>query len=200
MPGFGDDDPANYDWKLEAALTDIGRLKYPLGDQSMIIKGLKGQTSVDRFSHMVNDASTLNKFNDSLSTMADMESWAGSFSVSLPTALRINIDKNMGSHLYINARMVLGMSFLNVGVDYKSKQISYLALTPRWEIKRFGVYAPLYVNTQGSLMAGGAIRLGPLITGVHDFKWLFQNSRSGGAYITVVIRGLLKGKKDCPTF
>lgn len=200
LAGFSNDDPANYDWKLEASLTDIGRLKYPLGSESKIIKGLKGQTSVDRFSHMVNNVSTLNKFNDSLATMTELEPWSGSFSVSLPTALRINVDKNLGSHFYVNARMVLGMSFLNPGVDYKTKQISYLTLTPRWEIKRVGIYAPFYINTRGSLMAGAAFRLGPLLAGVHDFKWLFQNSNSGGAYIALVIRGLLKGKDDCPTF
>jgi hypothetical protein len=200
IAGFANDDAAAYDWKFEAALTNLGRLKYPLGDQSIIIKGIKGRPEVQHFARMMDSVSTLNKFNDSLATMAELQQWSGSFSVSLPTSLHINIDKNMGSHFYLNAGLNLDMSFLNPGVDYKVKQLSYLMLTPRWEIKRMGIYAPLYINTRGSLMAGAAVRLGPLLAGVHDFGWLFHNSRSGGAYVALVIRGLFKDKSDCPTF
>jgi hypothetical protein len=131
--------------------------------------------------------------------MAVLEKWPGAFSVSLPTALRINVDKNLGTHFYVNARLVLDMSFLVPGVDYKIRQDSYLMLTPRWEVKRFGVYAPLYLNVHGSLMAGAALRLGPLVAGVHDLGWLFRNQAKGGAYVGLVIKGLFKKKDECPS-
>jgi hypothetical protein len=199
IAGFTNDDPAGYDWKLEVALTDLGRLKYPLGDQSVVLKGPRGRPAVERLTRLTDSVSTLESFNDTLATMAVLEKWPGAFSVSLPTALRINVDKNLGTHFYVNARLVLDMSFLVPGVDYKIRQDSYLMLTPRWEVKRFGVYAPLYLNVHGSLMAGAALRLGPLVAGVHDLGWLFRNRAKGGAYVGLVIKGLFKKKDECPS-
>jgi hypothetical protein len=92
------------------------------------------------------------------------------------------------------------MAFLNPGVDYKINPVSYVMLTPRWEIKRIGVYAPVYMNFHGSLMAGAALRVGPLLVGVHDFGWLFHDRQSGGGYVALDVRGLFKKNSECPTF
>lgn len=200
IPGFGSDDPAAYDWKLEASLTDLGRIKYPLGDLSTIVTGLQGNPGVNRFARMMDSVETLSQLKDSLAQIALLQPWSGGVSISLPTALRINFDKSLGSHLYVNAQLALDMSFLNPGVDYRIHQLSQLTVTPRWEITRIGVYAPLYINSHGSFMAGAAIRLGPLVAGVHDFGWLFHASNRGGAYVGLVIRGLYKEKSECPVF
>lgn len=200
IAGFINDDPAGYDWKFEAAITDIGRIKYALGSQSAVITGLKEHYAVDRFSRMLDSATTLNRFNDSLKEVMDLAFWQGAMSLSLPTALRINIDKNLGRHFYVNARAVLDLSFLDPGVDYRMRQNGYFMLTPRWEIRRVGIYAPLYVNGYGSVMAGASLRLGPLMAGIHDFRWLFRNSSTGGAYVSLVIRRLIKDREDCPTY
>lgn len=200
IAGFRWDDPAAYDWKLEISLTDIGRAKYPLGDLSSVITGLQGHPEVERVARMMDSVQTLNGVKDSLAQVAVLAPWAGSVSISLPTALRINVDKSFGSHLFVNAQLALDMSFLNPGVDYRVHQLSYLAVTPRWETQRFGVYAPLYVNAHGSIMAGAAVRLGPLIAGVHDFRWLSHATPSGGGYIALVIRSLYRDKTECPVF
>lgn len=200
VPGFTDDEPAGYDWKIEASITDWGRLKYPLGGQSMSINGIKGQPSVRRFLEVVDSVKTLNALNDSLAEMVNLKPWSGAFSISLPTALRINVDKYIGSNVFLNARLVLGMAFLNPGVNYKINPVSYVMVTPRWEIKRIGIYAPVYMNLHGSLMAGAALRLGPLLVGVHDFGWLFHDRQSGGGYVALDIRGLFKKNGECPSF
>lgn len=200
IAGFGSDDPAAYDWKLEASLTDIGRIKYPLGDLSSEILGLQGNPDVEGFARMIDSVNTLSQLRDSLSTIAVLRLWKGGFSVALPTALRVNVDKSLGSHVYLNAQIALDMSFLDFGADYRVRQMSYLMLTHRWEIRRVGVYVPLYANIHGGFMAGAAVRLGPLVAGVHDFGWLFGARDRGGAYLSLVIRGLGKEKSGCPTF
>lgn len=200
IPGFSVEEPAGYDWKIEVALTDWGRLKYPLGSQSRIITGVIGQPDVEQFYTMARSVKTLNEFNDSLASIANITPWQGKFSISLPTALRINLDKFLGSNFYLNTRMVLNASFLNPGVDYRANLLSYIMVTPRWEIRRIGVYTPLYLNFHGSLMAGAAVRLGPLLVGVHDFGWLFHNTPTGGGYVALVIRGLFNKKGECPAF
>lgn len=200
IPGFTKDEPAGYNWKIEASITDWGRLKYPLGSQSMNVAGVKGQPSVRRVLNIIDSIKTVQALNDSLSAVADLKPWNGAFSVSLPTALRINVDKYIGADFFLNTRLVLGMSFLNPGVDYKINPVSYVMVTPRWEIKRIGIYAPLYMNFHGSLMAGAALRLGPLLVGLHDFGWLFHDRPGGGGYVALVIRGLFKNKDECPSF
>lgn len=198
--GFGSDDPVTYNWKLEASLTDIGRAKYPLGDLSTIVTGLQGNPGVERFARMMDSVSTLSQLKDSLAQIAVVAPWAGAVSVSLPTALRMNFDKSLPHHFYLNAQLALDMSFLNPGVDYRTHQLSYLQLTPRWEIRQLGVYAPLYINSHGSFMAGAAFRLGPLVAGVHGFRWMFHAASAGGAYLGIVIHGRYNQKSECPVF
>lgn len=189
-----------YDWKVEVALTGLGRLKYPLGNQSRIISSPKNNADVARFSKMTQTISSLNDLNDSLQNITEIQMWQDEVSISLPTALRINMDKYLGKNFYLNARAVLDASFLNFSSDYKMHQLSYLMLTPRWEIKRLGVYAPVYVNAHGGAMVGAALRLGPLVIGIHDFGWLFHNTPTGGAYLALVIRSLPKKASYCPLF
>src|SRR5699024_7487708 len=149
---------------------------------------------------MIDDASSLSKINDTLSHILGMAPWEGYMSVSLPTRLRVDFDKNIGHHFYVNAHVNLDASFLTPGVDYNSKSLSYMTITPRWEKKSIGFSLPLYINEKGRFLAGGAVRLGPLVAGVHDFGWLFHHTPNGGAYVGIVIKGFSKKKCDCPTF
>ncbi len=200
IPGFKNNDPADYDWRLSVAITDFGQLKYDLGKESRTINGVKQQKDIEAIRRMVDDASSLSKINDTLSQVLNMSRWEGYTSVSLPTKLRIDFDKNIGRHLYVNANANLDVSFLNPGVDYKSKSLSYMMVTPRWEKKRMGFSLPLYINEKGRFLAGAAVRIGPLVAGVHDFGWLFHHTPNGGAYLGIVIKGLGKKESDCPTF
>lgn len=199
IAGFRDDDPARYDWKADIAITDLGRLRYPLGQESRIFHGPQ-DVDVARFSGLTRDVPNLSAFNDSLEALGDIAPWAGDITISLPTALRLGLDKYVGHHVYLHGAVVLDASFLNPGVDYRVKELSYVMITPRWEILRVGVYAPLYMNIHGSAMAGLAVRLGPLVAGVHDLGWLFSDRPSGGGYLALVIRSLPRKAPDCPTY
>jgi hypothetical protein len=199
IAGFTNDDPADYRWKLEVALTGLGSIKYDLGTQSMTLQGLQGQPSVDRFAQMTSSFSSLEDFNDSLARLITIKPWTGKVAVSLPTTLRVNYDRNLGRRFYLNAGAALNVSFLDFGADYRIGGPAWLQLTPRWEITRVGVYAPLYIDTHGTVMAGAAVRLGPLVVGVHDFGWLFHPREKGGAYAALVIKGLFGKKSECPS-
>lgn len=200
IAGFTNDKPTDYKWKLAVSITDIGRLKYPLGSESRVVNGVKDNIDLNSIEQRIQKTSTLNEFNDSLALLVNIQPWEGAVSITLPTALRISFDKNLNDHFFINAHMVLDAAFLNVGADFKTRTVSYLTVTPRWENKRAGVYTPLYLNEYGSFMVGAAIRLGPLVAGIHDFGWLFDHKRGGGAYVALVIKSLFKEKTYCPTF
>lgn len=200
VAGFTDDDPSDYLWKLEASLTGLGSISYDLGSQSLSLEEVQTQPNVDRFANIFNSFSSLQDFNDSLASLISAQAWKGKFKVSLPTTLRVNYDRNLGRGLYLNAGLALNMSFLDFGADYKIREPGYLQLTPGWEITRVGVYAPLYLNTHGMVMAGAAVRLGPLLLGVHDFGWIFHPRAKGGLYAALVIKGLSGKKAECPTY
>ena len=189
----------SYDWKLEASLTDIGRLKYTYGKQSIAADGVTEPMNVQQFARLLDTTDQLSTLNDSLANYFNLHPLEGKFSVSLPTALRINADKHISGGWAMNLRMVLDASWLDLGTDYKIRTASYLMLTPRWENSWAGVYLPLYLNQYGSAMLGLGLRIGPLVAGFQDFHWLFgQPARTGGAYIGIVIRHLKPGRPDCP--
>jgi len=53
-----------------------------------------------------------------------------------------------------------------------------------------GFYLPVQFNTKEKLWVGGAVKLGPLLLGVHNWATVFakNNMQNGGAYIALVIR------------
>lgn len=200
IAGFPPGGPGDYNWKLTVSLTDIGRLKYPYGAAGRQVLGPRGQVALtSRFQRMVDTIRNLTAFDDSLAKIADLSPQSGGFTVSLPTAFRVNFDKSLAHHLYVNASLVLDASFLDFSTDEKTRQLSYLILTPRWETAQLAAYLPFYVNAHGSAMLGAALRVGPLVAGVDDFRWLLgHESRTGGAYLGIVIRRFGPGKGDCP--
>jgi hypothetical protein len=86
------------------------------------------------------------------------------------------------------------------------RDLNLITVTPRYETLHLGVYLPLQYNTQGQLMLGGAIKLGPLTVGVHRLKWLTNSSNmsnaSGGGYVMLSVHSLslkkIKTIIDCP--
>lgn len=200
IAGFPDREASDYQWKVSVALTDIGRLRYPLGTESRVANGIKNQPDVDYLQYIVERAPSLAALNDSLSKIAQISPWEGTFSMSLPTTLQVGFDKNFGDHFYLHSHLVLDASLLIPGVDYRMHNFNHLMVTPRWEIKRVGLYAPLYLNDRGTFLAGAAIRIGPLTAGLHDFRWLFDHTKSGGGYVALTIKKFFKEDEECPSF
>lgn len=200
IAGFSQDDPGEYDWKLTVSITDIGRLRYKYGSASeQVVSPIGNTATISRLERMADSVKDATRFKDSLSAVAVTRSPGTSFTLSLPTALRVNMDKYLAGHFYVNASIVVDASFLDFSADHKVRQMSYLAVTPRWETAHAAVYLPFYVNTHGSAMLGAAFRVGPLVAGIDDFRWLLNSSfRNGGGYVGIVIRRLWPGKGDCP--
>jgi hypothetical protein len=71
-----------------------------------------------------------------------------------------------------------------------TKEITFLAVTPRWETKSLGGYLPLTVTTDGRIWVGGAAKAGPLLFGVHNWGTVFSKTKSqnGGFYLALVLR------------
>jgi hypothetical protein len=210
ITNFGDDDNYfDYTWKFGISLLDIGANQYKYGTQSRNVSGVKANitnTTLDKkFDSTVHSLQT---FNDSLATLVNQSSAiGGQFKTINPMRLVVNVDRFIAGAFYINADVSVNIpvSFLKNYLQVQS--LSFITITPRWEIKKLGFYLPVQYNAESQLWIGAAIKAGPLLIGVHNVANLFgtTSTQNGGGYIALVIRSssftAQKADKrlDCPS-
>ena len=114
-----------------------------------------------------------------------------------------NVDKNLGNHFYVNADVSLNF-FSSASIPkLHTRELNLITFTPRYETIGLGAYLPIQYNTQGQLWVGAAIKLGPLVLGVHNLD-IFKKDPSvnGGGYLLLSLHPFNKSKvlsdMDCP--
>lgn len=200
--------PGNYDWKIGISIMDIGRNKFnpvngsfyatrPLGIEDSVI-----QKKIEHVQNVV-------QLRDSLNTMfSSLAAVTGRYYISLPTRMVINIDHSLGNHFFINANASLNFYSTQQARGLHTRGLNLITLTPRWETQAWGFYLPVQYNTQGQLWVGAAVKLGPLLMGVHSldfYKWFKTGTQTynGGGYILLSIHPFKKRERvinelDCP--
>jgi len=189
------DDYFDYEWKIGVSLLDLGANRYTYGTQSRFIANPKITTTDADLNNKFDNTGSFASFNDSLGTIANtFNRIDGTFTVFNPARLVINIDRPLQNNFSINGDLTLNLGGSNYGKRLFTKEMTLLALTPRWETKRWGAYMPLTVTTDGKVWLGAAAKAGPLLIGVHNLGTVFSKSKSanGGFYLALVIR---PGKK-----
>jgi len=201
-------DATNYDWKIGVSIMDIGRNRFNPIDGSLTglnPLGVSDSVIQKKMQHVQN----LRDVRDSLSTIFNtLNPVAKRFYISLPARLIINVDHNLGNHFFVNGEVSLNFYSTQPAATLHTRELNLLTLTPRWETQALGVYLPVQYNTQGQLWVGGAVKLGPLLLGVHnlDFvKWFKKGDQTytGGGYILLSIhpfnhREPKISELDCP--
>lgn len=185
------DDYYDYDWKIGAALLDIGLNQYQYGSQSRFAANPKNIVSDQELDEKFDYVQSVADFNDSLATvMGSIQRLRGMFRIWNPARLELNIDRPLPEHFAVNADLTLNLGGNNTGKQLFTKQITLLALTPRWETRNLGGYLPLTVTTDGKVWVGGAVKAGPVVLGVHNWGNVFskQKIQNGGFYLALVIR------------
>jgi hypothetical protein len=205
---FDDDDYFDYDWKIGFSLLDIGYGQYAFGQYSTRARDINSNVTdilLDQvFDSTINSVST---FRDSLSRVfGDMGRYIGKFRVTHPARLVINVDKFITEAFFVNAGISVNVSSLSSGPNKRVKDMNLLTLTPRWETRKKGVYLPVYFNTRNQLWVGGAVRVGPVLFGVHNWSNIFSKKKiqRGGGYLAIILKAadFTGGKTDkrleCP--
>lgn len=199
IAGMHDTDPADYLWKFEASVTDFGALRFNSSPNSTHVLGTMDDNALQRFMNLIDTVNDVSTLTDSLRQQVATSAFSGPLKMSLPTALRLNFDKKFAHGIAVNVGAVLDASILVPGVTYHLHTLNYAVVTPRWENKHFGAYLPLYVNQYGKGMIGAAVRVGPLLVGLHDVAYPFQHEFSqGGAYMALVISHFKRKPSECP--
>ena len=70
--------------------------------------------------------------------------------------------------------------------------MNLFTLTPRWETQGFGFYLPMQYNVNRNFWMGAAVKIGPLIVGIHDLGvlgWFKTKNQTfnGGGYVMLNI-------------
>jgi len=189
---FGEaDDYFEYEWKIGVSLMDIGANLYQYGSQSRSVANPKNTVSDVNLNEKFNFVSSLRGFNDSLATVVNSYSLLrGRFIIWNPARLVVNVDRTLPEHFALNTELTINLGGDNTGQRLFTKEITLLAVTPRWETKSLGGYLPLTVTTDGQVWVGGAAKVGPLLFGVHNWSAVFSKTKTqnGGFYLALVLR------------
>lgn len=189
---FDDDNYFDYDWKIGLSLLDIGYGQYAFGQYSTRARNLNSNVTdilLDQvFDSTINSVST---FRDSLSKVfGDMGRYTGKFRITHPARLVLNVDKFITDAFFVNADISVNVSSLSSGPNKWVKDINLVTLTPRWETLKKGFYLPVYFNTRDQFWIGGAVRLGPILFGVHNWSNIFSSKKiqRGGGYLAIILK------------
>lgn len=196
----------NYDWKFGAAILDIGSNAYNYGKDAAeknVPTGLVTDTLFNRYNLF-----KLNKIRDTLlHSYNQTQRLNGHFIIYNPTRLVLSADKNFGNNFYVNGELTISFFSTKAQSVAKTSELNLLILTPRWETKGLGVYFPVQLNNQMQFWVGTAIKLGPLLVGLHDidfFTWGKKGTHqlNGGGYVMLSIHPFGKDKEadDCPGY
>lgn len=186
----------NYSWKIGASLMDIGSNYYTPSANSLQFSNPISTIQDNGLDQKLSASSTLQGFRDSLATLfSSSGNVTNTFSITNPTRFVLNIDKNLGSHFYVNSDLSLNFYSTTSYTKLRTRELNLLTITPRWETIGLGAYLPVQYNTQGQLWVGAAVKLGPLVIGLHNLG-LFQKdpSLNGGGYLLLSFHPFTRSK------
>ncbi len=194
----------NYDWKLGVSIMDIGANSFIPNRNSGQFYTPNAAISDVELNRKLTGANNMSDLRDSLNSVFGTHTdITDNFTISLPTRLIANFDKNLGNHFYLNGEV--SMNFFSAGGfgKLKTRELNLLTVTPRYETRAIGAYLPVQLNAQGQLWVGAAVKLGPLLLGVHNLG-IFRKDPTinGGGYLMLSLHPFSKKRAedryDCP--
>lgn len=198
----------NYDWKFGLSLMDLGFNKYKHTQGSATHRLPIAGSSVDTlFTQELGNIRRLTRLRDSLSNNFSITNRLNSeFTIATPSRLFLSIDKNLGNHFYVNGTATINLFTTKAQESGTTRELNLFTLTPRFETQLFGFYLPMQFNQQYNFWVGAALKLGPVIVGIHDisfFKWGKQGTQTmnGGGYFMLNVFGWRNTDNDginCP--
>lgn len=190
---------APYGWKFGVSLIDIGRLNFTRNAADHLVQTSE-QITISTTEYQ--SLRSLDKFEDyiqffSEQTLGDPEASfrRSEFSIWLPTALSIQIDKSLGSLFFLGAAYTQGIP-LGPGALQRG---SYLAVAPRLEHRWVEAALPVSVYDWEEVRVGLALRLAFLSVGTSHLGGYVQHSNLNTAdfYFAIKVNPFeLHGKKS----
>ena len=195
-------DENKYEFKVEAALHDVGSIKYNHGSNDA---GYTLNTNLnppfdslrlDRFSNISSFADIDTALNNAGVQIKKTSQAGGKFNMSLPTSLSGSVDYHVVSGLYVNLGGSVSLN-QNSSNLYKTHTTNYIMLTPRYEGKHFGISVPISDNSISGFNAGVSLRAGPIFIGSGSIlsTLVRGNTQQADVHFGIIINGLQKKPK-----
>jgi hypothetical protein len=155
----------DYRYRIGVSLLDVGRIKFKepfytnnfSQNQSSMWENYQG-TQADNLGDV--DSLINNNFD-----LIKQNGYQTKFTMMLPTALSVQGDLNLISHLYLYGVATYGVPWLNqLGVQ----RSGYIGIALRWETKRFEASLPLSMYQYKRPQVGLCLRLNSIVIGSDD--------------------------------
>lgn len=158
-----------YRYKIGISLLDLGSLKFDRKVEFYNVDGL----AIDAANYNDDLPSSMEELDSLLN--ADIGAHItedGSFRVSLPTALSLQFDWNIGRNFYTSATWIQGIPKKDkLGVQ----RASVINITPRYELRRFEVAVPVSLYQYRYPRVGLALRFNNIFIGTDRLgPWLLN--------------------------
>jgi outer membrane protein OmpA-like peptidoglycan-associated protein len=192
-------DENKYKFKVEAALHDLGSIKYNHGSSDAAyslntnLNPPYDSLRLDRFSNIssFNDIDTA--LNSAGVSIKKTSAANGKFNMSLPTSLSGSVDYHVVSGFYVNVGGGVSLN-KNSSNLYKTHTANYIMLTPRYEGKHFGAAIPISNSSISGFNAGISLRAGPIFLGSGSIlsTLIRGNTQQADVHFGIIINGLHK--------
>jgi hypothetical protein len=182
--------PDVYKLRMGIALLDVGSIRYArdasrTGVYSAHVPGTE-RLYVNEFGNVDNYRQFMDSHPQYFTAVPQQD--GGTYNVSLPTTLQVDLDYRLAGGLFAN---VSGQLSLAGDKPYNSSYYNMVAITPRWEGRHFGIFLPMSYNTLSNFNAGFSAHLGPLYFGSGSVlsAW-FKDAKQADFFVGVRFGGL----------
>ncbi len=184
----GSQPTGEYSWKLGVSILDIGRNTFTPTNGAFHVTHPQLKATTVNLEDQFGNYTDLRKFRDSLALyFGQIDSLKTPFYVAMPTRMLLSVDKNLGSHFFVNAQASINFNKAMNRAQGASRELTFLTVTPRWETRNWGIFFPMQYNNSGQFWVGAAAKLGPLLVGVHRLSLLTGQLHAGntGGYVAL---------------
>lgn len=140
----------NYRYKIGLSVIDLGKVRY---SKDAFFAQITEDTELDEMENVVEDESVESE---------ELKREGFEYSASMPTAASLQLDYSLGYGLYLNGTILQNLTSPN---NFGVERANLLALTPRYEKRRYSISLPLSLADYTQPQIGLAVRFGPLSIG-----------------------------------
>jgi outer membrane protein OmpA-like peptidoglycan-associated protein len=165
-------DRNKYTLRVGVAVNDIGGMRYAKSENSRNFAVNTSVLSLFQF----DDSDGLEAFNSNVDTLiseggATRINDAGTYYMNLPTHINADVDWHIWNDFYLNFNSMIGFQ-MNKDA-HKVRYPTSFTMTPRYDFAWAGLAAPISYSGIYGVRAGLGVRMGPIIFGTGDLKWVF---------------------------
>lgn len=191
-PGIFAPDETTYKYKFGIAANDLGAIFYRRAAQTRDFVANVDTLPLSVF----NSANSVSSLNSVFQGVFVMNGTDANMTMVMPAHINLFADVRFRHNLGFHSSFT--MAFNNGSATaFKNHYLYQLTFTPRWEIKWFGVYVPIWVSQYlNAPNMGISIRLGPLVVGTGDILGHLIKREYADIDVHMALRLIIPHKKQ----